>query len=477
VPLLDEARARRICSPGEQEQRVTLPWGVLVTTKLTGMAGLLERVFALRANGTTVRTELLGGATTFATMAYIIVVNPAILAHAGLPVGPSTVATILTAVFGSLLMGLYANRPLAVAPYMGENAFIAFGLTLLGIGWELRLGAVFLSGVAFLLITLLRVRVWLANSISPSLKHSFAVGIGLFLAFIGLYETGIVASATEVPVKIGKIHEPRVLLAVFGFVLIAVLMCWRVRAALLLGIVLTAVAGYLVGQGEVPKQVAALPFTGDYDLRPIALHLDIRGALQLSFLPILLTLFLMSFLDTLGTLVGVGAAGGMLDEQGNFPQMERPMLVDALACIFSALVGSSTSGAFIESATGVRAGARTGLAAVTVAVLFAVSLFFIPLVAPLQRLAYAYGPALIAVGVLMMGSVTKIDFADLTEAVPAFATIVMMLFTYNIGNGLTAGLILYPVVKLTAGRWRDLNVGSVLLAAACLIYYVWGLPH
>jgi AGZA family xanthine/uracil permease-like MFS transporter len=445
--------------------------------KLTGTAGLLDRVFALQANGTTVRTELLGGVTTFATMAYIIVVNPAILAHAGLPVGPSTVATILTAVFGCLLMGLYANRPLAVAPYMGENAFIAFGLATLGVGWELRLGAVFLSGVAFLLITLLGVRVWLANSISPSMKHSFAVGIGLFLAFIGLHETGIVASAAEVPVKIGNLREPRVLLAVFGFVLIAVLMCWRVRGAILLGIAVTAVVGYLVGQGEVPRQVVTLPFTGDYDLRPIALHLDVRGALQLSFLPILLTLFLMSFLDTLGTLVGVGAAGGMLDEHGNFPQMERPMLVDALACVFSALVGTSTSGAFIESATGVRAGARTGLAAVTVAVLFAASLFFIPLVTPLQRLAYAYGPALIAVGVLMMGSVTRIDFADLTEAVPAFATIVMILFTYNIANGLTAGLILYPVVKLAAGRWRDLNVGALVLAAACLVYYVWGLPH
>jgi AGZA family xanthine/uracil permease-like MFS transporter len=468
---------------------------------LTGVAGVLERLFGLRARGTTVRTEVLGGVTTFATMAYIIVVNPAILQHATvsgqpLPVGPITVATILTAVFGSLLMGLYANRPLAVAPYMGENAFIAFGLTLLGVTWEQRLGAVFVSGVAFVLLTLLGLRGWLANSISPSMKQSFAVGIGLFLAFVGLYLTGIVTSGAEhleakslllpdgkllgrpdVPVKIGDLRQPQVLLAVFGFVVIAVLICWKHRAAILLGIILTAVLGYLLGQGQAPERVAALPFTGDYDLGPVALHLDVRGVLRLSFLPILLTLFLMSFLDTLGTLVGVGAAGGMLDDKGNFPHLERPMLVDALSCVFSALVGSSTSGAFIESATGVRAGARTGLAAVTVALLFALSLFFIPLVAPLQHLAYAYGPALIAVGVMMMGSVTKIDFADPTEAVPAFATIVMMLFTYNIANGLTAGLILYPLVKLAVGRWRDLNAGSVLLGAACLVYYVYGLPH
>jgi adenine/guanine/hypoxanthine permease len=450
----------------------------VTTTNASGGTGLLERLFGLRARGTTVRTEVLGGVTTFATMAYIIVVNPAILKEADIPTGPSTVATILTAVFGSLLMGLYANRPLAVAPYMGENAFIAFGLVQMGIGWELRLGAVFLSGVAFLVITLLRVRTWLANSISPSMKHSFAVGIGLFLAFIGLYKTGIIASGPPgVPVKIGDLRDPRVLLAIFGFCVIAVLMCRGVKGAILLGIVLTGAAGYLLGLGNRPEQVMALPFTGEYDLSPIAGQLNIRGCFELRFLPVLLTLFLMSFLDTLGTLVGVGAAGGMLDEHGNFPEVERPMLVDALSCIFSALVGTSTSGAYIESATGVRAGARTGLAAVTVALLFAVSLFFIPLVQPLQGLAYAYGPALIAVGVLMLGSVTRIDFGDLTEAVPAFATIVMMVFTYNIGNGLTAGLLLYPLVKLAAGRWRDLNAGSVLLAAACLIYYVFGLPH
>jgi AGZA family xanthine/uracil permease-like MFS transporter len=456
---------------------------VLVSNELTCVAGVLERLFGLRARGTTVRTEILGGVTTFATMAYIIVVNPAILQHAivsgqPLPVGPITVATILTAVFGSLLMGLYANRPLAVAPYMGENAFIAFGLTLLGVTWEQRLGAVFVSGLAFVLLTLLGLRSWLANAISPSLKQSFAVGIGLFLAFVGLYLTGIVASgAPDVPVKIGDLRQPQVLLAVFGFVVIAVLTCWNLRGAVLLGIVLTAALGYLLGQGQAPERVAALPFIGDYDLAPVALHLDVPGVLRLSFLPVLLTLFLMSFLDTLGTLVGVGAAGGMLDDKGNFPHLERPMLVDALSCVFSALVGSSTSGAFIESAAGVRAGARTGLAAVTVALLFALSLFFIPLVAPLQQLKYAYGPALIAVGVMMMGSVSKIDFADPTEAVPAFATIVMMLFTYNIANGLTAGLILYPLVKLAAGRWRDLNAGSALLGAACLVYYVYGLPH
>ncbi len=459
-------------------------------------ASWADALFKLKDRGTNVRTELLGGLTTFITMAYIIVVNPAILSFAGIPPGPSTVATILAATFGSLFMGLYANRPIAVAPYMGENAFIAFGLAAMGIGWELRLGAVFVSGVVFILITLLRVRTWLANSISASLKHSFAVGIGLFLSFIGLYETGIVTSAAsgmapgallrpgatvlsapDVPMKIGSLRSVPVLLAVFGFLLISVLLYRRVKGGILIGIAVTAVLGYIAGLGEAPKAIAALPFQGEYSLAPIALKLDIAGVLRLSFLPILLTLFLMGFLDTLGTLVGVGAAGRMIDDKGNFPEIEKPMMVDAATCMFSALVGTSTSGAYIESATGIREGARTGLAAVTTAGLFAVSLFFIPLVTPLQHLRYAYGPALIAVGVLMLGSIKNIDFADMTELVPAFVTIVIMVFTYNIANGLTAGLVLYPLLKLITGRWKELKAGSVVLGLLCLVYFVFGLPH
>lgn len=456
----------------------------------------MEAFFKLRERGTSIRTEILGGLTTFVTMAYIMVVNPAILSFAGIPAGPGTVATILTAVFGCVLMGLIANRPIAVAPYMGENAFIAFGLIALGIGWEQRLGAVFVSGALFLIITLLGIRGWLANAVPAGLKHSFAVGIGLFLAFIGLYETGIVTSfvtdmplqalqtkaggllaAPAVPVKIGNLRDPQVLLAIFGFLLMTVLMIRKVRGALLIGIVSTALIGGLCGFGQAPKTLAAMPFVGDYDLSAIAFKLDIGGVLKLSFLPVLLTLFLMSFLDTLGTLTGLGAASDMLDEKGNFPQIERPMLVDALTCMFSGLVGTSTSGAYIESATGIREGARTGVAALVTAALFALSLFFIPLIEPLQQLRFAYGPALIAVGVVMMGSVKRMDFDDLTEWVPAFATIVMMLFTYNIANGLTAGFVVHPILKLAAGRWRELNAGMVTLAVLCAAYYALGLVH
>jgi AGZA family xanthine/uracil permease-like MFS transporter len=417
--------------------------------------------------GSSTRKDVLGGATTFVSMAYIIVVNPAILSFAGIPQGPSTVATILTAVFGTLLMGLYANRPIAVAPYMGENAFIAFGLAAFGITWQQRLGAVFVSGVIFLIITLIGVRTWLADSVSTSMKHSFAAGIGLFLTFIGLFETGIVKSAQAVPVQLGDVRSKTVLLAIFGFIVIAALLYRRVPGAILIGIALTATAGAILGVGKAPKAIVAIP----YDLSPIALKLDVVSVLRVSFLPILLTLFLMSLLDTLGTLVALDTVTGGKGD------LKRPMLVDALSCIFSGLVGTSTSGAYIESSTGIREGARTGLASVVTAALFALSLFFIPLLEPLQSLQYAYAPALMIVGMLMLGAVAKIDFDDLTELVPAFTTVIVMVFTFNIANGLTAGLVLYPIMKLLAGRAREIKPGAIVLAALCAVYYVFGLPH
>lgn len=456
----------------------------------------MEKFFRLAENGTNVRTELLGGATTFVTMAYILILNPAILSFAGIPIGPSTVATALAAIFGCLLMGLYANRPIAVAPYMGENAFIAFGLAAMGITWQQRLGSVFISGIIFIVITAVGLRTWLANSVSNSMKHSFAVGIGLFLTLIGLYETGIVTSFVtgmpaaamlipdtdflrnpDVPLKIGNLRDPQVLLAIAGFLIMVVLMYHRIKGAILIGIAVMALVGGLLGYGDAPKAMVALPFQGEYSLAPIAFKLDIAGVLRLAFLPVLLTLFLMSFLDTLGTMMGLGAAANMLDEKGNFPQIEKPMMVDALTCTFSGLVGTSTSGAYIESATGIREGARTGLASLTTAILFAISLFFIPLIEPLQMLRFAYAPALMAVGTLMAASFAKINYEDPTELVPAFVTIAMMVFTYNIANGLTAGLILYPIMKLSAGRYRELNAGAIVLALLCLTYYIFGLIH
>ncbi len=451
------------------------------------MASALARYFRFDQFGTGYRQEILGGVTTFVTMAYIVVVNPAILASAGIPAGPSTLATILTASFGSILMGLLANRPIGVAPYMGENAFIAFGMASLGIGWQLRLGAVFASGVIFLVIALAGLFRWLADSISPSMKRAFAVGIGLFLSFIGLVETGIVRPGKAVPVEIGDVSSGPVLLSLAGVVIISVLMARRVRGSILIGIALVALLGMLLGHAEPPSGIVAWPrLTGPGGLTEVAGQLrfsetrpDGSTASLFSFtlLPVLLTLFLMDFLDTLGTLVGLGAAGNMLDKKGNFPEIGKPMTVGALACMGSALFGTSTAGAYIESAAGIKDGARTGLAAIVTGLLFLLTLFFVPLASTLSGLRFAYGPALIVVGALMIGPARGIDFDDLTELIPAFLTILMMVFTYNIANGLTAGLAIYPFLKVLTGRWRELTAGMLALSALCLAYFVFGLVH
>lgn len=446
--------------------------------------------------GSTWRREIAGGAATFITMAYIIIVNPAILSQIGLPMGASTVATILAAAFGSILMGLYADRPIAVAPYMGENAFIAFSLPALGVTWPEIMGIVFVSGALFAILTVFRLRSWLLQSISPGLKNSFAVGIGLFLALIGLYETGIITSAAAgmpaesllnsathllsappVPMKLGSIQDPRVLLAIGGFIVICMLSIRRIPGALLLGMIITAFAGYLLGLGKAPEHLLSLPFSGKYEIGVLFMKLQIVPVLQFSLFPVFLTLFLMTFLDTLGTLVAVGASGDMLDKEGNIPDVEKPMMVDALTCMFSGVVGTSSSGAYIESLVGIREGAGTGMSAVITGLLFLAALFFIPLVEPLQQLTYAYGPALIFVGLLMVPSIARIDFEDLTEWVPAFAAIVMMACTFNIADGMTAGLLLYPVMKVCAGKGKELSAGSIVLALLCLGYYVFGLPH
>ena len=473
----------------------------------------MERIFHLKSRNAAVSTEIMGGLTTFLTMAYIIVVNPAVLTAAGIPAGPSTIATILTAGFGTILMGLVANRPIGVAPYMGENAFIAYGLTALGIGWQLRIGAVFVSGIVFLVVTVLRIRGWLANSLSPTMKYSFAIGVGMLLALVGLNDTGIIksyaigkpplalfppgspcdcatpipAAGVPVPIEIGSLTQGPVLLAIAGIVLMVVLMIRRVRGALLIGILTTAIAGIALGYGRAPEGFIALPkWSGPDGLSAIAGKLRFSETLpdgrtmslfSFTLLPVLLTLFLMDFLDTLGTLMGVGAAGNMLDEKGNFPDIQKPMLVDATSCIFSAVVGTSTSGAYVESAAGIKDGARTGLAALVTGGLFLLCLFFVPVVVALTDLRFAYGPALIAVGIVMMPAFRRMEMEDLTEFLPAFLTIILMALTFNLANGLTAGLAVYPLVKLLAGRQRELNAGMIVLGALSALYYVVGLVH
>ena len=429
----------------------------------------MQDYFGLSRAGTTFSREVTGGLTTFFAMSYIIVVNPAVLRMAGIPAGPSMIATILTAIVGTLLMGLYANRPFAVAPYMGENAFIAYTVVqALGFPWQAALAAVFIAGIVFLLLTLFKVRQWLVDGIPPVLRYSFAAGIGLFLAFVGLSQCGIVLpGGSGAPLRTGHLTSAPVLIAIFGFLLIAVLLLRRFPGALLLGIVATALLTFACKVAKPPQGWISLP----PNPRPILFQLDWGHVSSWGFFPVVLTIFVMALVDTMGTLIGVSARAGLLDERGNLPRIERPMMVDALSTTFAALVGTTTSGAYIESAAGVEAGGRTGLTAVVTALCFIATLFFSPFVSAIPP--QAYGPALVAVGLLMLGPVRKINFDDFSELIPAFGVIALMSFTYNVGIGITAGFILYPICKLATGRVREIKPGLWVLSGLSLLFFVF----
>jgi len=429
----------------------------------------MHRFFEFSRHNTSYRQEILAGVTTFLTMAYIIIVNPAILENAGIPRGPSVTATILAAVFGTTVMALWARRPFAIAPYMSENAFIAFVVVkVMGYTWQVALGAVFIAGVLFALLTVFKIRSWLAESIPMSLKASFAVGIGLFLTFIGLNETGLVVLGVPgAPVRLGNIAQPSVLLAVAGFMLVIVLLARRVHGALVIGIIATTIGSIIAGITPLPDSFVSLPPS----LEPIMFKLDIAGALTPRFFPVVMVIFIMAFLDTIGTLIGLSMRADLLDENGNLPEIERPMLADALATIAAPLLGTSTTGAYIESAAGIEEGGRTGFSALVVAALFALSLFFAPLFTIVPP--HAYGIALIVIGSFMINPVTQINFNDLTELIPAFLTIVLMIFTYNIGVGMTAGMITYVLLKVCTGRVAEVKGGMWVLAALSVSLFVF----
>jgi AGZA family xanthine/uracil permease-like MFS transporter len=429
----------------------------------------MEKYFKLKELGTTVRQEIIAGLTTFVTMAYIIIVNPKILEAAGVPFGPAMVATILTAFIGTLLMGLYARRPFAIAPYMGENAFVAFTVVkVMGFSWQQALGAIFVSGAVFALLTVLNIRTWLVNSIPGKLKVGFSVGIGLFLTFIGLNETGIVRLGVPgAPVHVGNFTEPTVLLAVCGFLVTGWLMIKRVNAALFIGIAAVTAASMVLGKVQPPSSLVSAPPS----IMPVLGQLQFSGLFTVKAFPVILTMFVMIFVDTMGTLIGLSLKAGLLDEEGNLPEIEKPMLCDSLSTMAGAALGTTTSGAYIESAAGIEAGGRSGLASVVTALLFLSALFFAPLFTVVPP--YAYGPALIIVGMLMLSPMQRLEFNDLTEVIPAFTIIVLMSFTYNIGIGMTAGFVVYPVIKTLSGRMREVPAGLWVLGGLSFLFFVF----
>ncbi|MCS4292094.1 AGZA family xanthine/uracil permease-like MFS transporter [Comamonas sp. BIGb0152] len=426
----------------------------------------LDKYFKLGEHGTTVRTEVLAGITTFLTMAYIMFVNPSILGDAGMPKGSVFVATCLIAALGSVLMGLYANYPIAVAPGMGLNAYFAYVVVLgMGYTWQAALGAVFVSGCLFLLVTIFRIRDQIINGIPASIRVAITVGIGLFLALIALKSAGVVVESKATLVTLGDLHSPSVILFGLGFLLIVVLDRLRVPGAILIGILAVTVASFIFGGNQFQGVFSAPP-----SIAPTFLQLDIKTALSSGFLNVVLVFFLVELFDATGTLMGVAKRAGLL-VPGKMERFHRSLLADSGAIFAGSLLGTSSATAYVESASGVQAGGRTGLTAVTVAVLFLACLFIAPLAGSVP--AYATAPALLFVACLMLKELTEVDWADTTEAIPAAITAVMMPFTYSIANGLAFGFISYAAIKLCTGRAREVHWMVWIIAALFLFKFAY----
>lgn len=428
---------------------------------------MLERYFQLSAHGTTVKTELLAGLTTFLTMAYIIFVNPDILSAAGMPKDSVFVATCLAAAIGSAIMGLYANYPIALAPGMGLNAYFAFAVVKgMGFTWQAALGAVFISGLLFILVSLFKVREAIVNAIPRSLKFAISAGIGLFLAIIGLKNAGLIVAHPSTLLTLGNLHQPAPVLAALGFLLIVALEWRKVPGAIIISILAVTMASITMGLTPFNGVVAAPP-----SIAPTFLQMDIAGALNAGLLTVIMTFFLVELFDASGTLIGVAHRAGLLDKDGKLPNLKKALLADSTAIAAGAALGTSSTTAYIESAAGTAAGGRTGLTAVTVAVLFLVALVFAPLAGTVP--AFATAPALCYVAVLMLRGLAEIEWDDLTEAAPAAITAITMPFTFSIAHGIAFGFISYAAIKLLAGRVKELPPTVAVIAVVFVLKFAF----
>ncbi len=431
------------------------------------MTETLERFLGLAQRGTTVRTEVTAGATTFLTMAYIAFVNPQILSSAGMPFDAVFVATCLAAALSTLIMGLYANYPIALAPGMGLNAFFAFSVVLgLGHKWEVALGAVFISGLLFLAISILPVRRWIVEAIPQGLKLAIAAGIGLFLGIIALKNAGIIQGSKATLVTVGHLTTPGPLLCLLGFCLIAALAARKVPGAALIGMLAVAAAGLIFGVSEW-KGFASLP----PDPTPTLLALDIAGALQVSMLAVILTFLLVDLFDTTGTLIGVAHQANLLDDEGRLPRMQRALIADSAGTVGGALLGTSPVTSYIESAAGTGAGGRTGLSAVVVAVLFLACLFFAPLAGSIPP--YATAAAILYVACLMARPLMDLNWSDVTESAAAVMTVIAIPLTFSIADGIGLGVITYVLIKLMAGRGGECSPTLFGVALLFAIKFAW----
>ena len=438
------------------------------TAGIKGSSSLLGQLFKLSDWNTSVRTEVLAGLTTFVTMAYVLAVVPSTLGAAGVPKGPITVSLILMIAVTTIAMGLYTNRPFALAPGMGSVAFVAYTLVLGNkIPWQTAMGMVFISGTAFVLLTIFGLRQLVVSLIPVSIKLAIGSGVGLFLALLGFKNAGLVVANPKTNVLVlGKLADPGVMLALIGLVICATFVALNIRGHLLWGILLTTIIGIPMGITKVPSSLFSLP-TG---ISEVAFKLDIAGALRMAYFPFIFTFFTSDFFSTLGTVLAVGAKGGMMDKDGNFPEIDKPFLVDAASTVLGALFGQPVMTTYVESAAGVEAGGRTGLTAVSTGVFFLFTLFLTPLALMIPTQATA--PALILIGLMMLSGIQKVNFNDFTEGFPAFMTIAVTIFTFNFGNGISAGILAYILIKTLTGRIKEVHPGLFVLALP-LLYYFW----
>jgi len=441
-----------------------------------GEKSLLERWFKLREKGTTVKTEILAGFTTFITMAYILFVNPQILSETGIPFNTALAATAIVSAFATLLMGLYANYPIAVAPGMGLNAFFTYTVVLtMGLSWQTALGAVFVSGMIFIILTVTKARQMIIEAVPQVLRYSIGVGIGLFIAFIGLKNAGIVVANPSTFVTLGNMKDPGVLLAIIGLVITSFLMARQVKGALLIGMLSTTIIGMFMGVTKIPTGLNDIVTLVPPSPAATFLKLDIMGAVKYGLVSIIFSITIVDLFDNIGTLIGVSRKAGLLDKDGRLPGIEKALVADSVGATVGSLVGTSTVTSYVESAAGVAAGGKTGLTAVVVGLLFLVSLFFAPLALLVPGQATA--PILIIVGVLMMAEVVHIKFEDFTEALPAFLTIVLMPLTFSIAQGLSFGFMSYTIIKAMTGRFKEIHPVMYVLTVMFILHFVLGISH
>jgi AGZA family xanthine/uracil permease-like MFS transporter len=429
---------------------------------------VLEKMFNPAARGSTVRREMLAGLTSFMAMCYLIFVVPGMLSDAGMPKDSAVAATIWITVIATLIMGLWAKFPVGVAPGLGITAFFAYYVCgPAGYTWQTGLGAVFISGVVFLLLTVTKVRQLIINAVPMDLKYAIVVGIGAFIAFIGMKSCGLVAASPATFVTLGNLGDPKVLLSVAGIFLIGALLSLRVPGAMIIGIVTVAIAGMVLGVSQVPQGRifnASLPLPTE-----TFMAMDLKGALNHGLISIIFTLTMVDLFDNMGVLIGLSQKAGFIREDGHIENLDKALISDSIATMTSAVMGATTATSYLESAAGVAEGGRTGLTAVTIAVLFFLTLFFAPLVSMVP--AYATAPVLIIVGAMMMQEVGRIKFKDFTVALPAFLTIISMPLTFNIATGFGFGFVSWVGIKVLSGRFKDLNVVMLIIALCFVINF------